>query len=67
VQEEAKQQRCNAIEKTTISEATARVLALAGIGPERQAELAELCLDHEMAQEVSSGGDESDVAGAAHT
>ena len=65
VQEEAKQQRCNAIEKTTISEATACTLALAGIGPERQAELAELCLDHEMAQE--DGSDESDGAGAAHT
>lgn len=69
VKAEAKERRTSAIEQTQVDDATARVLARAGIGPERQAELAALCIDQEIEQE--GGSSDSDVpssgAGDAHT
>ena len=65
VKVEAKERRTSAIQQTQVGEAAARVLALAGIGPERQAELAALCLDQETDQEIeqeagASSDDDSD-------
>ena len=70
VKAEAKERRASAIEQTQVGEATARVLALAGIGPARQAELAALCLDQEIVQAGGSSDGDSDGssgAGDAHT